>query len=356
MSIQVLHEAEHTRQHARYQIPVKLRIEGKTYSLENWSVSGLAINNIKEPKQKYFKAVLIFDFGSFHTLLDVELEKKNFSSDQQALGCVFSNLSKDKLSVLHYIINSYLAGELTTTGSLIEVLKKDRYTKKDMSKVLNPDMTRMQKIALRIKQIFVYISLSAIVFSLLSFIAFSIYNKLYIVKSLSANINAPIVVIRSPQPSYYTAMRHSQNGEVNKGDLLASMKLIGGGANSIESPAQGVIIIEHVLDKSFVDIGEPLLTILPEGASSYIEAKVQVKDAVKLSIGQKANVQLPSGEVIEAHIKEVKTADSITAIHASPLHKAYTSSFDYILVILEPSIALDASHLGHVVSVKINTF
>ena len=356
MTLQVIHEAEHTRQHARYQIPAQVRIEGKTYALENWSVSGIAIQDINEPNQKYFQAELIFDFGCFQTVLGVELERKSFSAAKHVLRCIFSNLTKDKLSVLHYIINSYLAGEITTTGSLIEVLKKDRYTQKDMSKVLNPDMTVMQKMALRVKQGLIYAGLSAIVFGLLSFIAFSAYNKLFVVKSLSATVDAPIVVIRSPQPSYYTRMRNSQNKEVKKGDLLASMKLIGGGVNSIESPTKGIIIVEHVLDRSFVDIGEPLLTILPEGSSSHIEAKVQVKDTSKLSIGQKASVQLPNGNVIEASIKEIKSADSLIAIHASPLHKGATSSFEYIRVILEPTTKLGITHLGEVVSVKIDTF
>lgn len=356
MPLQVLHEAEHTRQHARYQIPAHFKIAGKYYSLENWSVSGAAIKNIKEPVQKIFRAELIFNFGSFHTILEVELAKKSFSPEKQILRCSFSNLTKDKLSVLHYIINSYLAGELTTTGSLIEVLKKDRYTQKDMSKTLNPDMSGWQKLMLRAKQVLIYISLSAIVFGLLGFIVFSSYNKLFIVKSLSAKVDAPIVVIRSPQPSYYTAIINTLNTRVKKGDLLASMKLIGGGVNSIESPVQGHILTEHVLDKSFVDIGEPILTILPEGASTYIEAKVQVKDTSKLSIGQRASVQLPSSEVIETRIREIKSADSITTIHASPLHKVDTSSFEYIRVILEPKRKLDISHLGDFVTVRIDTF
>ena len=128
MALQVLHEAEHTRQHSRYQIPARIAIKGKTYQLDNWSVGGLSIKNIDDINEKFFKAKLIFDFGSFHNVIDVDLEKRAYIKETQLLGCSFYDLSKDKLSVMHYIINSYLAGEVTTTGSLIEVLKKERYT------------------------------------------------------------------------------------------------------------------------------------------------------------------------------------------------------------------------------------
>ena len=356
MALQVLHEAEHTRQHARYKIPAKIMINSKQYELENWSVGGLSIENIEDTEEKFFQADLIFDFGTFSTMLNVNLEKKVYKEDIKTLGCSFYDLSKDKLSVLHYILNAYLAGELATTGSLIEVLKKDRFTSKDMSKVLNPDMTFVEKFTLRTRQIITYILLTTVVFGLIGFISYSTYNKLFVVKSLSAIVDAPMVVIRSPQPSYYTAINHKLGAEIKNGDLIASMKLIGGGVNSIESPTQGKVIIENALNNSFVDKGEPLLSILPTNTKLYIEAKVKISNVSKLIVGQEGIAKLSNAKEIKLRLKAIKSASSVVNLHANPLQTIPTASMEYVVVVLEPIEDLGVEHLGEVVSVKIDTF
>ncbi|RLA83699.1 MAG: hypothetical protein DRG78_03575 [Epsilonproteobacteria bacterium] len=355
MPIQVLHEAEHTRQHSRYNIPALVEIEGKIFNLDNWSASGVAIKDIDEPKKQFLKAKLLFDFGTFSTALEVTLEKKNYVNDTKILGCGFSELTKDKLSFMHYIINAYIAGEVVTAGSIIEILKKDRFTSKDMSKVLNPEMSLTKKILLRIKQLMIYTTLTLIVFGLVTFISFTLYSKLFIVKSLSASIDTQMVIIRAPQPSYYSSLSNIVGKQIKKGDILASMKLIGGGANSIESPSEGRVTIEHVLNKSFVDKGEPLLTIIPSEAKAYIEAKVSALQSSKLIIGQNAKIKLSNGKFILAKVKQIKSVNSLSSLHANPLQMQPTSTFDYIRVILEPTKELDMKHLGEAVSVKIDT-
>jgi len=356
MSVQVLHEAEHTRQHTRYTIPASIEINSRIYKLDNWSVNGLAIKNIENIKQKFFDVKLIFDFESFHIVLDINLEKNFYDYQNKILRCIFFDLTKDKLSLFHYIINAYVSGELVTLGSLMQVVKKDSFTSKDMSKVLNPDMSLVQKVIMRTRQIATYIALSTITFGLLGFILYSTYNKIFIVESLSASINAPVIIIRSPQASYYSAIQHSVDSQIKRGNVLASMKLIGGGANSIESPIDGKILIEHTLDKSFVDKGEPLLTIVPKGITPYIEAKIKASKSSKLLIGQSAKVQLINGEVIKAKVTSIKSADSRSYAQSNPLQTQPTTTFDYIIVILEPASKLDIKRLGEIVSVKINTF
>ncbi|QKQ27106.1 hypothetical protein [Candidatus Reidiella endopervernicosa] len=49
MTTQIVHEAEYSRQHARFRIPAKLIMGGNPYEIEEWSVSGLSA--IKIPQE-----------------------------------------------------------------------------------------------------------------------------------------------------------------------------------------------------------------------------------------------------------------------------------------------------------------
>jgi alginate biosynthesis protein Alg44 len=358
MSVQVLHEAEHTRQHARYNIPARIAINSKIYELANWSVGGLAIKGISDVDalDDTFEARLAFDFETILTAMDVKLVKKNYNKDTNILSCGFEKLDNNKLSLIHYIINAYLSGDVAIAGSFIEVLKHDRFTKKDLSKKLERKLSKTEKILYRIRQLAIYAFLTLVTIGLITFILYSIYNKLFVIKSVSAVVDAPVVVVRSPAPSYYIPTHYKIGSKVTKGKLLASMKLIGGGASSIESPVNGVILSKQVIDNSFVDRAEPILTIIPDGVKPHISAKVLSSQASKITIGDEAEVKLPNGEIIMAKVKSIKSAESIINLKANPLQKRSSSPYDYVRVIIEPYSKLSIVNIDKVATVTIDTF
>src|SRR5215210_6143831 len=45
-TVQVVHEAEAQRQHARYRLPARVRVNGTTYTIHDWSVGGFSIADI----------------------------------------------------------------------------------------------------------------------------------------------------------------------------------------------------------------------------------------------------------------------------------------------------------------------
>ncbi len=357
MSVQILHEAEHTRQHARYKIPAQISIDEKIYKIENWSVGGLAIKNISDLKIQgnSFYAKLIFTFETISTIMDIRLVKKDYNKTTNVLRCSFSGLDKDKLSLIHHIINAYLSGEVVTTNSFIEILKHDRFTKKDLSKMVTKDMNLTQKILHRTKQLSIYGLLTLTILGLLTFISYSAFNKLFIIKNLNAIVSAPNIIIRAPAPSYYTTQNHVVGSKILKGDILASMKLIGGGVTIIESPTDGIVIFEYVLDNEFVDKSEPLLTIMPSGSKPYIEAKIEASKAIKLTIGDKVEVQLSDGKQIQAKIKTIKSNQSISNQQINS-QQSSTLPFDYVTIAMESDSNLTIKQIGEVATATINTF
>lgn len=132
-SPQIVHEAEITRQHARYKIPAKMEIDGKIYKLEDWSVSGCAIENLPDEllHRKFAVGKMIFRFDDFETVVDnIKLEFIN-RRPNGVVGCRFTELNPQQLAILNQIIASYLAGDIITEDDIIHAVTRTiTYTKK----------------------------------------------------------------------------------------------------------------------------------------------------------------------------------------------------------------------------------
>ncbi len=356
MSTQIVHEAENSRQHARYNIPVKLLFDGKEYTIEEWSVSGFSIKDLPKDiaQNQNHDATLVFDFSDFATNLDVQFEVIWHDEDSMRYGCRFTQLAPNKLSVLYYVINAYLAGEVVSTGDLINVLRRGNYSESEDS--TNKQVDKTNKRALRVRQIIGYLVLLSIVVALLSFIAYSVYQRIYVIESLSAKADAPVIVVRAPLPSYLHSLTNNDNSEVKKGELVALAKLIGGGSNSIESPCDCKVVSIHAIDRQFVDRGEPIMTLLPVDAELHINAKVSYPSIKKLTIGQTAEIRFADGQTQSGIIRDVRASKSVEQQHAAPLANIPSRAVEYADVIIEPVTPLDSSKLGVAVNVKIDTY
>jgi len=358
MPTQIVHEAENSRQHARYNIPVKLILDGQDYTIEEWSVSGFSIKDLPESvtqKQgQNYEAKLAFNFSDFETSLDVQFETVWFDEESGLCGCRFTHLAPNQLSVLYYVINAYLSGEVVSTGDLINVLRRENHTEDNNGDKENKPKTN--RLTQRLKQAFGYLVLVAIVVALLSFIIYSIYQRTYVVESLSAKADAPVVVVRAPLPSYLHSLTDNKNSNVKKGELVALAKLIGGGSNSIESPCDCSIVSIHAIDKQFVDRGEPIMTLLPSDAELYINAKFSYHAIKKLTVGQLAKIRFADGQIQDGVIKDVRASKTIEQQRSAPLVSTPSRAVEYADVIISPTTPLDSDKLGTAVSVKIDTY
>jgi len=356
MPTQITHEAEQSRQHARYQIPVKIILAGQKYVIDNWSISGFSIKHLPDAvtHKGSNKGKLFFDFLDFETCVNVEFEVTWYNEDKSESGCRFVNLAPSQLSLLHYVINAYLAGEVVSNGDLINVLRRDNYTKERDNKLKTLSMGKM--LGQKIRKISGYLTLLAIIAMLLLFITYTLYQRMYVVESLAAVVDAPVVVIRAPQASYFHSIISDENSSVSRGKVIALTRLIGGGSNSIESPCDCSILAIHVLDKQFIDRGEPVMTLLPNDAELYVNAKISYKYVKKITINQPVEIRLANGAIKKGFVRDVKVSESIEKQHATPLASTPISPIEYVDVLIATKEPLDTKNLGAVATVKIDTF
>lgn len=358
MTAQLIHEAESTRQHARYKISARVVIDRESYEVNNWSVGGLSVKLPPELAElPRLNARLVFGFGSIDTSMDIELEKiQDNSKDKNIVGYRFIDLERSQLAVFHHVINAYLSGDIFDAGDIIQVIKKDAYAPKNQLKKKNKNGEN--GVFFTIRRIVGSLLIVATLVTLLGFIAYTVYHKVFIIESETASVNAPVVVVRAPKASYFEAFPVVMKGiQLKKGELLATLRLINGGAASIESPCDCEIITTHIPFKQFVDEGEPLLTLLPvDDRGIFIEAKFKNQDAEKLAVDQQVEISLINRQKVTGTITKILSGEAVEYKLSDPLRNVSSNPVSYSNVIIKPNSELDVDLIGTVASVSINTF
>ena len=348
---QMKHEAEITRQHARYKIPAKIEIDGREYKIDNWSVSGCAIINLPEEYlHKFAEGKMKFKFDNFETAVDnlkLEFLKYDKYPDKTIMRCRFTDLKPDQRAVLQQIIDSFLEGSIVIQDDILHVVK-NQFTYPD----------RKAKEISHKKAWSILVLIYLVIFVLILFLGYVFYNRTFIVKSIIGYVDTNISMVRSPAPAFIEFLEDVKVGEeLNNSKPFAVAKMLNGGMKTLKSPVNGKILNIYIHNDEFRDTGEPILSVVPIGAQIYVVAHVLSKQAEKLKIGDIATVTLPDGKVFKAKIVDMKFPASISSEKSKGVTNTYANSIDYVKVILKPiNFKLTPKQLNESVNVTIDTF
>ena len=349
-SKQIVHEAEITRQEARYKIPAKIEINGKIYELEDWSVSGCAIKDLPDEifHRKFASGKMIFRFDDFETIVDnLHLEFVN-RRDNGIVGCRFTDINPQQMAILNQIISAYLAGDIITEDDIIHaVTRQITYEKKE-----KPQVDKKKGLLILL---FIY----SVIFILVLFLFYVIYKRVYVVQTENAFVDANLTVIRAPAPTYiFYPQKHFIGEKVKIGDKLLTAYLVAGGVQQIASPVSGEIIKISALNGDFRNVAEPILYILPDSNTSiYITAHVLHKDLVKIKIGDIAKVITSNGEKFYAKLVKIIPAETIYQKHTKKLlANIYNKARDYDTLIFYTNYPLTKEMINTSLFLTIDTF
>ena len=351
---QMVHEAEVTRQHARYKIPAKIEIDGKIYIVENWSLGGLSLKNAPKEfcKQIHKKAKMLFKFDTFETVVDnlnVEFAcagKTPTGLTFPLLGAKFHNLEDNQISILNNIISSYINGDIITQEDILYAATRNiTYQKKD-------DKTIERKKA-DIILILIYFA----VFFVFMFLAVTAYYRTYVVESENGYIDANMTVVRAPYLSYINFTKpYKIDQEIDENETIAIARFVDGSAQPISSPVDGTVFKINVLEHEFRDTGEPVITILHKNAKLYVKARLSHLLFKKVEIGQVAEIRTMNDKIFKAKLVNIIPAQEIGQDKVKVVQNIYNQARDYDTLILEPLEPIDKKLLNTTVSMKIDTF
>jgi len=326
---QIVHEAEITRQHARYKIPATIEIEGKRYKVYDWSVSGVGIIGLPDEiyQKRFVTGKMIFKFDDFETVIDNLKIEFVVKRPNDVVGGRFTELTPQQIAILNQIISAYLAGDIITEDDIIHAVTRANFTQKKEVK------TKVDKK----KSILVLILLWTVILFLVLFLLYVMYQRTYIVKSENAFFDANMTILRSPSPSYISFTKELKEGQhVKLNEELYYSNIIYGGVKVVKSPVEGDIFKVLIHNNDFRNVGEPIVSILDKNYEIFIVANVLHKDLEKINIGDIARVQLPNGDEFYAKVSKILFPYDIVEQHSRPLENIYNQARNYDRVILKP--------------------
>lgn len=358
MSVSLVYDDGQQSRHPRYRIPATAEIEGWRYPVQEWSLDGFAVAGVHdvETLSGTFPARLWFRFDGFSTVVDVNVEVVRRDPEDDGITCRFSDLSNQKVAVLRAVVDSYLLGEFVSVDDLIHVVRRDALEDHPDEHAGARGETDGTRIGALLRRWLGLGTLCVLLGLLVALTTWTAYRRLYVVDAASAVVAAPLVIIRAPQPSFFSAVGPADRTRVARGEPLALAALIGGGATTIDSPCECTIVRRHALDGEFVSLGEPLMTLLPLGAKAHVSAKVPIEGAQRIAIGDRATLRLPDRTSFEGTVRQVLFGESLERSLATPLGQTRTEVISYHEVIIEPAVDLNLDLLGVPATVEIRTF
>jgi len=346
LSSQIVHEAEITRQHARFKIPAKIEIDGKIYNLKDWSLSGCSIIDLPEKYiKKHVIGKMIFKFDQFETVID-NLKIECLYKKDNYVGCRFTDLTPQQIAILNQIITAYINGDIITQDDIITAVTKIQ---------MYPKKTKIDKVE-RKKTIAILILIFFTLAIILIFLSYIIYKKIFIVESVNGYVDSNITTLRAPYPSFIKFQKqYKLDDNISQGETIATAHLVGGGITRIVSPVNGKIFKIFIHDQEYRDTGEPILSVIDNNASQFILAAIYSKDIKKIKIGYIVKIIL-NKQTLYGKIIKITFPEDISIIKSKPEENIYSNPRNFVKVLIKPFQKIDKKWIGTSVDVTIDTF
>ena len=355
-NINVVHESEAQRQHARVKIPAVLRytaanrerVEARILDL---SAGGFSFSTGKVPVSvgEHHKGRLQFQLDSLDLGIDVEFQVQTVDNAQARIGCQFHNLKPREQSTLRYLISAYLGGELVSVGDLLNTLQRENFTKARKQGGAGNGMNALGRLRA------VTFSLAVFLVGLAAFgcIFKPVYGLYFVTHAKSAQGSVPSLQVTMPREGTVQSLL-GPDQQVDKGAPIASfsasmLEMLKGHLNdeqldpanietlfgkqvkgTLTSPCNCKVSRQLVADGQFANKGDVIFELVPQDVKANILASFPYRKLEQARPGTRATFWV-AGDGQARH----------GTIISSTLHDNGLSSD--IRVVIEPDQTLPSS-------------
>ncbi len=323
--IRVVHESETQRQHIRIGLPAKVKINDDIYKIKDLSVSGLSIATDKElPIDKSARTLRIFFvFDVFAFYLDIKAQPVYFNAKRKEAGFRFVEMKDRQLSLLNYVVKSWLSGSVIREGEIMNVISRDNLTKA-RNHHTEPEETGLKA---TLQKVLPTALISVLGIAGLLFFFGNIYENSSIVKSYESVVAGNELNIRAHTEGIFTPLIGEDVDHVQKDQPLATISredssLSGPGQTTIKSPCDCYILSQQAQSGEFRAMGEPLFRLLPAESRLWVTATVPPQQAQKLRLQDNVNLKVAGeGTFMEGYVTEIDFIDKeepVAEIRISP--------------------------------------
>lgn len=348
----VVHEAERQRQHLRVRVPLTIEIGNRRCEAFDWSVAGFSVPSADfgiGPGEDC-DARLVLAFVEFEFDLKVRCQLVYANADSGRSGFRLINQNQRQLSVLQFMVDAYLSGEIVQVSDLFDVARRDNFTTaKQIPRQSGGELLRQ-----RFRRWLFGFGVLALTVGLLALIATSLYERLYVVSPVSAVVTADLVQIAAPQGGRLAISAAVRSGVVQAGMPLLTITTPGGAVYNVDSPCDCEVVDVLASDDSQVGVDTSLLLMVPVNSQTHISALVPYEDALRLDEGAAVLLTHPAGDgEFQGTIADVDLRRQLTEL-GQPLMDAEAVISAEVTIIPDQPMPMD--WIGMPVGVRIDVF
>ena len=365
VNVNVVHESEAQRQHARVRIPAKLRFldnerQAHDVKVDDLSAGGLSFHTKKVLSVgEVLRGRLQFVVDNLGLSMDIEFQVRSYIADSGRTGAQFQKLEPRDIATLRHIITSHLSGELISIGDVLSTLQRDNFTKARKQKDGGSGLSAFG----RLKAVTVTLGVFVVGVAAFGFVAKSLYGMYFVSHAEAGVVAVPTTTVTMPRDGTVSSLVES-GGQVVKGAPLASfstsmLDMLKGNlddaqlepakieelfgkqlSGTLTSPCDCVVARQLVDDGQYAAKGQPIFQLVPRTTTPMVEARFSYRQFDEVKPGTRVNFQV-AGE------DEVRTGQIVSSTSLNSENLASD-----IRVQIKPDSGLPAELAGRPASVN----
>lgn len=326
---QFVHESEAQRQYARVRMPAKLfvKLDGTMmkFPVADVSAGGVSIHLGNESLRQghVYNGRLAFKIDGFDFAVDVNFVPRNMGGQGDRCGCEFQDLGANEVSVLRYLITSFLSGELVSAGDVLNTLSRENFTKSRKGKTNQALGFFASARAMIVSLVAMGIGLIAV-----AFVGYQLWQIYFVTTAESAMVASENIPVRVPKDAKVTTLVEAGE-QVGAGQAIATFdapmlsyvnELVGNGNYTVEqieellgqsvrgtltSPCDCKVLNLLPAEDQYMSKGEKLAVVAPTDASAHVIARFNFADGEELEEGQSVTLRLPGGDTQPGRIESL---------------------------------------------------
>lgn len=317
VNVNVVHESEAQRQHARVRIPAKLRFldaqrQPHEVKVEDLSAGGLSFHT-QQPLAvgEVLRGRLQFTVDNLGLSMDIEFQVRAYNAGDGRTGAQFQNLEPRDIATLRHLITSHLSGELITLGDVLSTLQRDNFTKARKQKDSGSGLTPFG----RFKAVSVTLGVFVVGIAAFGFVAKSLYGMYFVSRAEAGVVAVPATTITMPRDGTVNSLVQA-GGQIGKGAPLASfttsmLDMLKGSmddaqlepakieelfgkqlSGTLTSPCDCVVARQWVDDGQYAAKGQPIFQLIPRTTTPTVEARFSYRQFDEVKPGTRVNFQV----------------------------------------------------------------
>ncbi|UVE16862.1 PilZ domain-containing protein [Pseudomonas sp. LS44] len=349
VNVDVVHESEIQRQHARVRLPTRIRFAGKhkqasEYTLQELSAGGFSYEAGKAPVSAgdYHQGKLLFAIDNLDLSMPVEFQVRSVNAANGRVGCQFHNLKPRDIVTLRHLITAHLSGELVSVGELLSTLQRDNFSRPRKEKAASLGFFG------RLRAMLISLGVLAVGLAAFVFISKSLYDLYFVTHAQAALVSVPSVQVNMPREgtvqsligadglvtkgapigTFSTSMLEMLKGHLNDSDLKPAKieELFGKQMKgTLTSPCDCTLVRQLVADGQYASRGEVIFELAPRGSQASIQARFpytkfnEVGPGTRVSFVVAGEHESHSGKIVSSNLDLDRNNDLAGEIHVQIL-------------------------------------